>query len=187
VSQTLTWVPTHDVTPPRLRQPDLNKIDNDTSMRTAIAATITDVGRLLFLERSHGAPHLEFRKEALRKAVIAFLRTHYNDPTLTAHSLAAHFRISVRTLHAAFDGGTDTVGSTVRGIRIQRASELLAAATLPVSSVALSVGYLDVTHFIRIYKRATGLTPGQWRREHTPCFPAARDVATLTGTRTMLE
>lgn len=36
----------------------------------------------------------------------------------------------------------------------------------PLTDVAASVGYLDVTHFTRHVERAYGQTPGAWRRAH---------------------
>jgi AraC-like DNA-binding protein len=47
--------------------------------------------------------------------------------------------------------------------RINRARELLSATASPVSDIAREVGYADPKYFMRVFKRRTGLTPGQYR------------------------
>lgn len=47
--------------------------------------------------------------------------------------------------------------------RVQKAEELLADPSLKVSDVAYAVGYTDVTHFSRNFKKVTGKTPMEYR------------------------
>ena len=47
--------------------------------------------------------------------------------------------------------------------RVSRAKELLAGAS-PLSEVALACGFYDQSHFTRIFKAWSGVTPGQYRR-----------------------
>lgn len=47
--------------------------------------------------------------------------------------------------------------------RIARARELLPDPMFTVSEIALAVGYADVAHFSRIFKKLTGKTPGEYR------------------------
>lgn len=49
--------------------------------------------------------------------------------------------------------------------RIERAKELLATSGLSLAEIALSVGYSAQPQFTSAFGRATGITPGQWRRE----------------------
>lgn len=49
--------------------------------------------------------------------------------------------------------------------RMQLASGLLVHTDAPILSVALDVGYESESAFVRAFKKATGLPPGQWRRE----------------------
>lgn len=52
--------------------------------------------------------------------------------------------------------------------RMIRARELMAAhPNMGLTEIALSVGYASQTTFGVAFKRATGLTPGQWRRKKT--------------------
>jgi AraC-like DNA-binding protein len=51
----------------------------------------------------------------------------------------------------------------VRDRRLEQARLLLERTSHPVKVVAWSVGYSDVSHFNRAFKRAAGMTPGEYR------------------------
>ncbi len=56
-----------------------------------------------------------------------------------------------------------TLSRWLRLKRIGRAKELLEREDLSASQVAEQVGILDVSYFIRLFKRETGMTPGEYR------------------------
>ena len=56
-----------------------------------------------------------------------------------------------------------TLSRWLRLKRIARAKELLRREDLSASQVAEQVGILDVSYFIRLFKRETGMTPGEYR------------------------
>lgn len=52
--------------------------------------------------------------------------------------------------------------------RIEKAQDLLARSTRSLAHVAADCGFADQSHFTRVFTRAIGITPGQWRRiRHT--------------------
>lgn len=51
----------------------------------------------------------------------------------------------------------------ITGKRIQRACELLKNGTGSIREVSSAVGYSDVNYFCRIFKKVTGVTPGQYK------------------------
>lgn len=55
-------------------------------------------------------------------------------------------------------------GEYLRRLRVRRACELLAGTDRPLVAIALATGYADQSHFTRHFKRATGVTPGAYRR-----------------------
>lgn len=57
-----------------------------------------------------------------------------------------------------------SVGQYVRALRVRRAMELLRSGTLPLSRVALMCGFADQSHFTRVFRSATGVTPATFRR-----------------------
>ncbi|SON54000.1 Exoenzyme S synthesis regulatory protein ExsA [Hartmannibacter diazotrophicus] len=63
----------------------------------------------------------------------------------------------------------DTFGQTphqfLTQLRIARACDLLMAPSMSLKDVALKCGFSDQSHFTRGFAKATGTTPGAWRRE----------------------
>ena len=57
----------------------------------------------------------------------------------------------------------ETVGDYVQKRRVQHASELLNDRDLPLTEIAYACGFADQSHFTRIFKRRTGMTPGAFR------------------------
>lgn len=47
--------------------------------------------------------------------------------------------------------------------KISKAKELLKTKNLSVIQVSLAVGYDDVSYFIRIFKKQTGMTPKKYQ------------------------
>jgi len=52
-------------------------------------------------------------------------------------------------------------------LRIQKALELLNATDTPITEICFSVGYNDVTHFCRTFKKKVGVSPRLYRKEKT--------------------
>lgn len=56
-----------------------------------------------------------------------------------------------------------TIGEYVRQLRVAHASQLLVAQR-PLAEIAYECGFADQSHFNRLFKRHTGMTPGSFRR-----------------------
>ncbi|MDR6879568.1 helix-turn-helix domain-containing protein [Bacillus sp. 3255] len=52
-------------------------------------------------------------------------------------------------------------------VRIQKAKELLVGSDLSIQNIGEQIGYRNGTSFIRMFKKMTGETPGEFRRCHT--------------------
>ena len=48
--------------------------------------------------------------------------------------------------------------------RLTRAAELLITTQLPVSEIAVNLGFHSASHFSGFFKKATGTTPAQYRK-----------------------
>ncbi len=57
-----------------------------------------------------------------------------------------------------------TIGEYVRERRVGHAAKLLLNRDLPLSEIALISGFSDQSHFTRVFKRVTGVTPGAFRK-----------------------
>jgi transcriptional regulator GlxA family with amidase domain len=73
--------------------------------------------------------------------------------------------LTARALENAFKArkGT-TVIMYVQQQRLQKAQQLIATTDTAIAEIALEVGYTDHSYFSRIFKRATGYTPNEYRR-----------------------
>jgi AraC family transcriptional regulator len=56
-----------------------------------------------------------------------------------------------------------SVGDYVRRLRLERAARLLAEPDVSVAQISSRTGFFDQSHFARVFKRHTGLTPIQFR------------------------
>jgi AraC family transcriptional regulator len=101
------------------------------------------------------------------------------DTTLTLDALAAEARLSPFHFARAFK---ETTGLTPHGFvtvrRMDRARRLLHTSTNPVDEVARMVGFSNISHFRRLFRRHHGMAPSVLRelasRRHGP---AGRDRA----------
>lgn len=54
----------------------------------------------------------------------------------------------------------------VRRERIRHAKTLLVKKDALLADIALDIGYEDVSYFIRVFSELTGMTPGEYRKQH---------------------
>jgi AraC family transcriptional regulator len=57
-----------------------------------------------------------------------------------------------------------TIGEYVHKLRVAYACKLLVAPDCDLATVALSAGFSDQSHFTRVFKTVTGMTPGAFRQ-----------------------
>lgn len=57
----------------------------------------------------------------------------------------------------------ETMGEYIQKLRLEHASKLLLNREIPLSEIAYESGFSDQSHFTRIFKRFTGITPGAFR------------------------
>lgn len=58
----------------------------------------------------------------------------------------------------------ETFSEYLTGIRVQKAKELLRTTSFKVYEVAEMVGYNNVEHFNRMFKKVTGQSPTKYRK-----------------------
>lgn len=107
------------------------------------------------VDRSHGAFSAE-----VRRALLATLDQEYDLGRLSA----AH-QVSTRTMLRRFRAETgQTPLDFLQAARVSRARQLLESTDLSVAEVARMVGYHDSSSFRRLFGRAVGQSPAQYRR-----------------------
>ncbi|MEW2453501.1 helix-turn-helix domain-containing protein [Streptomyces albus] len=84
----------------------------------------------------------------------------------TVGACAAELGVSVGYLTAAVRAATGrTPGRLIRHAQVLEAKRLLAGTGMTVRRVAHEVGFEDAAYFCRFFRRETGASPGQFRRE----------------------
>jgi AraC family transcriptional regulator len=79
--------------------------------------------------------------------------------------LATLVGVSVGHFHRAFRATTGrTPLAYINQVRVRRALSVMAVENIPVAALALRVGFLSPSHFTRIFKRFTRLSPSDVRR-----------------------
>lgn len=66
-----------------------------------------------------------------------------------------------------------TFTETLNRLRVNKARELLARSDRPILAVALDCGFCDQSWFTKVFRKATGLTPGEYRERHPVVLPSA--------------
>lgn len=102
---------------------------------------------------------------ALRRAH-ELLHAHFREPLSLADIATATARHPVYLASAFRQAYGETIGECIRRLRVEHASRALEQSATPIAEVAVSAGFANQSHFTRAFKRATGLTPGAYRRRH---------------------
>jgi len=89
---------------------------------------------------------------------------HLSDPEMYLPSIAAHFGLNPKYLSALYKEHQGiSIAETIRRKRIERACTLLRNG-LPVHHIAEMTGFANVVSFNRTFRRITGTTPTEYRR-----------------------
>lgn len=96
-----------------------------------------------------------------------FINEHL-DHCIRTTELAALLSLSVSHFSHAFK---QTTGMTplmyVTTKRVEAAERYMLCSAHPLSEIALTLGFCDQSHFCRVFRRETGLSPQAWRNLHT--------------------
>lgn len=87
-----------------------------------------------------------------------------NYQTVTLEDMATHFHLSEPYVSKYIkEKSGKTFGELVQNIRMKKARALLKNSSMTVENIAYTVGYQNVEHFIRLFKKRYELTPIQYR------------------------
>ncbi|MCQ2458064.1 MAG: response regulator [Clostridia bacterium] len=93
-----------------------------------------------------------------------YLAQHYTDPNLMLQDVAGAVNMSNSRFSTVFSQETGkTFTEYLTGLRIARAKELLRTTDMKSGAIAYEVGYNDNHYFSYLFKKNTGMTPGEYR------------------------
>jgi len=91
------------------------------------------------------------------------LQPHIHEFDLSAHRVAEICGLNKRTMARRLQTRGTSLRKELKRLRMSRAEATLLGTNLPISEVALMIGYANPTVFSRAFKRWTGVSPRQYR------------------------
>ncbi len=130
-------------------------IDEDI-IKSSIEALCVAVNKLGQVQQAG-----QCRDERLNE-IMNYIQEHYLTVTLDELTEKMHLSKPYLSKYIREKSGK-TFGDIVKNVRMKRARTLLKNTSMTVENIAESVGYQNVEHFNRLFKRRYGMTPVQFR------------------------
>nr|WP_308287835.1 helix-turn-helix domain-containing protein [Streptomyces griseoincarnatus] len=103
--------------------------------------------------------------------ITRYIRQHLADRDLSAARIAAAHGISVRHLYAVLARSGISLRDHVHPQRLAECRRELAGPhgrARTIAAIGRRWGFVDAAHFSKVFKRAYGMTPRDWRGLHHP-------------------
>ena len=121
---------------------------------------LVKIQKHLFL-KSSGGNDLLFHK------IKIWINSRFSDPSLNLKQTADNFNISQGHLCSIFSSYSDeTFTEYLTTVRINKARDLIISSDYMVYEIAYKVGYNNPTYFNSVFKKITGLSPGQYKKHN---------------------
>jgi two-component system response regulator YesN len=122
---------------------------------------LSELIRLIQEKRSSRSKNEAFPK------ILDYIHTNYKRADLSLNLIAEKFDFSVSYLSRLFKEQMEcNFLEYLIGIRVKAAQELLINTNMKINEIAEEVGYTNSYSFNRIFKKQTGMTPGEYK-EHS--------------------
>ncbi|MER7056886.1 helix-turn-helix domain-containing protein [Streptomyces sp. NPDC000351] len=105
-------------------------------------------------------------RATLSLRITQYIRAHLADPGLSAARIAAAHDISVRHLYAVLNRSGISLGDWIRTHRLAECRRELAGPNgrrRTIAATGRRWGFVDATHFSKMFKQAYGISPRAWR------------------------
>ena len=107
------------------------------------------------------------QREILKDRIRGFIALNLRDPALSVDHIAHALNCSKRLLHNAFAGDENTLASHILRLRLEACIRELSHAgpqARPITEIALSWGFSNLSHFSRVFREHTGCSPSAFRQ-----------------------
>ncbi len=132
-------------------------VDEDI-IKSSIAALVSAANKLAREQ------HITAGREERIVDIIGFIQKNYVDVTLDMLADCFHLSKPYLSKYIKEKAGM-TFQDVVREERMRRARSMLKETSQTVETIAANVGYENVEHFNRLFKKAYGMTPVQYKRQ----------------------
>ena len=111
--------------------------------------------------------HLKQTSESVTEQVKLLIQNQLNMGSARKDLIANELNMTERTLQRKLVGEETSYQTLLNEVRLCLASELLKSSEIGIQDIAYNLGFSDGRSFHRSFKSWTGVTPGQYRTEHT--------------------
>lgn len=136
-------------------------------------ATLGEVKSWLYQEmlqiiEQHRKKNASSRRDEVAAEMVEYVRNHLHNPMLSVDDIAAHISMSVNYARQIFkDNFHCSLSDYITNQRIEHAIKLLTTTEWTVADITEQSGFQTKSTFFSVFKRATGMTPNQYRLEKT--------------------
>lgn len=114
------------------------------------------------IRASEEAERTRIRHDATT-AVVTYLQQHYAQP-LSLEQLSRNFGYTPQYLSSLFHKDTGmTIRVFLQRLRVEEACRLMGNRAFSLSQIAQAVGYSDLKHFSKVFRRHKGISPREYR------------------------
>lgn len=131
--------------------------------------TLEDINRHFFTLFEGIVPKIKHstltKHDEVMSKIIETIHAQYADPNLSIERLAELVDMSAMYLGRLFKKmNTKSVAEYINQVRLGKAKELLLGTRLSILEISEQVGFLNSGYFYTLFKKATGITPNQYRK-----------------------
>ncbi|GAB2938707.1 helix-turn-helix domain-containing protein [Streptomyces sp. NPDC059173] len=116
--------------------------------------------------------------------ITQYVREHLADPSLSAARIAEAHGISTRHLYAVLARSGISLGDWIRSRRLAECRRELAEPNgrrRTVAGIGRRWGFVDASHFSRVFRQEYGMSPRDWREQHHPAHREPQEPEGRSG------
>jgi AraC-like DNA-binding protein len=116
-------------------------------------------------------------RAASRGNILKFIEGHYRESNFCVQTILDHFGLSFSNLSHLFKSYMgENISSYIGGLKLNYAKELLSTSGMTVGAIAAKLGYFQTSSFIRKFRIAEGMTPGEYRDKRRTEEPGEKET-----------
>lgn len=149
----------------------LENINREKHWQNIMINTTMNIFVLLLrnYEKSVELPSIVKKTDVQRFGLVRFIQENYTDISLEKIAEKFHYTPEYTSKLIKETTGMN-YKEILQRVRIEKAEYLLTDSNLTVLNIGLQVGYENVEHFIRTFKKLNGMTPSAYRKLHMKEF-----------------
>ncbi len=137
----------------------LDHLETLDEIQQVFEQQLSQIFELMYVTREKKTHHQMIRK------VREYIQLNYTNSELSLDHLSSEFGINPKYLSQLFkDEFGERFIDFVISLRLDHAKKLLMETDKQVQEISVEVGYENVISFSRIFKKLTGLSPGEYRK-----------------------